>query len=189
MPNPIIVDDDHQLLGPPSDYDKIMQSLSTITSISSFDDVLSMFGLLHMPRVQRLGIAFGILTFVLTVCAVLTLLTLGGTWRRIEQQSRAGSSAIAPDSVSQRRGRALLMDRLLEMREWMMMTNYPSCGVVVGEEGGGRGGEGTTTTTPLTKMLMMAGPPNPRGIAPDDEGYEENYKAAYLRCQDKPGGG
>ena len=167
---------------PYSDLDKIRQSLGVITSISSIDDVLSAFGLLDMPRAQRLGIAFGVLTFALTIAAVLSLLTLGGTWTRIEQQARAGASACAPDAVSQRRGRALLMERLLEGRDWMMETNYPK------KKDGGDDDDATTSTTltPLTKMLMMAAPTEGGGMP---EGYEANYKAAYRRCQDKPGGG
>ena len=181
MPNPF---DDNPL----SDLDKIRQSLSLITSISSVDDVLSAFGLLDMPRAQRIGIAFGVLTFALTVAAVLALLTLGGTWKRIEQQARVGASASAPDSVTQRKRRALLMERLLEGRDWMMETNYPSGTGGEGEEGGGGGmaKNGDATLTPLTKMLMMAAPTEGGGMP---EGYEVNYKAAYRRCQDKPGGG
>ena len=183
---------------PLSDLDKIRQSLSLITSISSIDDVLSAFGLLDMPRAQRIGIAFGVLTFALTIAAVLSLLTLGGTWKRIEQQARVGASASAPDSVTQRKRRALLMERLLEGRDWMMETNYPPSGSrgerEGGEEGGGEGdgmakkknGDATLSLTPLTRMLMMAAPTEGGGMP---EGYEANYKAAYRRCQDKPGGG
>ena len=157
-----------------SDLEKIKQSLSSILSISSFDDVLATFGLLDMPQAQKYGIIFGICTFILTVVAVLTLLTLGGTWKRIEQQAKSGASATAPDSVTQRKRRALLLERLLEGRDWMMKTNYPR------DENGG-----TDVLTPLTKMLMTVAPKDTKDIP---EGYEENYKKAYRRCQDKPGG-
>ena len=157
-----------------SDLDKIKQSLSAITSISSIDDILAAFGLLDMPQAQKYGIMFGFITFILTVIAVLTLLTLGGTWKRIEQQAKAGASATAPDSVTQRKRRALLLERLLEGREWMLKTNYPE-----------KQGEKTKDLTNLTKMLMTVAPKE-KGDIP--EGYEENYKAAYRRCQDKPGG-
>ena len=103
---------------------------------------------------------------------MLTLLTLGGTWKRIEQQTKSGASATAPDSVTQRKRRALLLERLLEGREWMLKTNYPDYK---------RSGE----LTPLTKMLMTVAPKDKGDIK---DGYEENYKAAYRRCQDKPGG-
>lgn len=155
-----------------SDFDKVKQSLTAITSIASFDDVLAAFGLLDMPAAQKYGIIFGFVTFFLTVAAVLALLTLGGTWKRIEQQSKKGESATAPDSVTQRKRRALLLERLLESREWMMKTNYPEK-----EEKGGK-------FTNLTKMLMTVAPKE--GDVSKD--YEEIYKAAYRRCQDKPGG-
>lgn len=116
---------------------------------------------------------FGIITFVLTVIAVLTLLTLGGTWQRIEQQTKSGASATAPDSVTQRKRRALLLERLLEGREWMMKNNYPE-----------KEGKKSEKMSPLTTMLMTVAPKE--GDIP--EGYEENYKHAYRRCQDKPGG-
>ena len=103
---------------------------------------------------------------------MLTLLTLGGTWKRIEQQAKSGASATAPDSVTQRKRRALLLERLLEGREWMLKTNYPD---------DTRSGE----LTPLTNMLMTVAPKDKGDIK---DGYEENYKAAYRRCQDKPGG-
>ena len=158
-----------------SDLDKIKQSLSAITNIGSFDDVLATFGLLDMPSAQKYGIMFGILTFVLTVIAVLSLLTFGGTWKRIEEQAKFGASATAPDSVTQRKQRALLMERLLESREWMLRTNYP----VTDKERGDN-----EKHTPLTTMLMMEAP-----IAEEmTKEYENNYKAAYRRCQDKPGG-
>lgn len=157
-----------------SDLEKIKQSLAAITSIGSFDDVLATFGLLDMPSAQKYGIMFGILTFVLTVIAVLSLLTLGGTWKRIEEQAKCGASATAPDSVTQRKQRALLMERLLESREWMLKTNYPKT------ENVSKGDK----LTPLTNMLMMEAPI----VEKITKAYEENYKAAYRRCQDKPGG-
>jgi hypothetical protein len=126
-----------------------------------------------MPSAQKYGIMFGILTFVLTVIAVLSLLTFGGTWKRIEEQAKYGASATAPDSITQRKNRALLMERLLESREWMLKTNYPNAGKGKGDE-----------FTPLTTMLMMEAPIKGKIT----KVYEENYKAAYRRCQDKPGG-
>ncbi len=112
---------------------------------------------------------------MLTVIAVLSLLTFGGTWKRIEEQAKFGASATAPDSITQRKQRALLMERLLESREWMLRTNYPV------PEKERRDNE---KHTPLTTMLMMEAP-----IAEEmTKEYENNYKAAYRRCQDKPGG-
>lgn len=172
-----------------SDYDKILQSLSVVTSIKSVDDILS-FGLLDMPAAQKYGIAFGIVTFILTVIAVLSLLTLGGTWRRIEEQSRLGASSSAPDAVTQRKRRPLLLERLLEGREWMMSMNYPKDGP-------------RAKRANLTKMLMMVNPlgegkgGSSAGVSVDggtgggaelSAGYQKNYHSAYRHCQDKPGG-
>lgn len=139
-----------------------------------------------MPPAQKYGILFGCLTFSLTVIAVLTLLTLGGSWKRIEEQSQSLGGeyfdAIAPDSVIQRKRRPLLLERLLEEREWMVTTNY------------GYGHNATSSTTAakttdeftnLTKMLMNIAPTDKTNMP---EGYEENYIKAYKRCQDKPGG-
>ena len=112
--------------------------------------------------------------------AVLALLTMGGTWERIEQQAKSGASATAPDSVTQRKRRALLLERLLENREWMMKTNYPKSG-----EEEKQGGDAKKKFTNLTTMLMTQAPKEGEVIP---EGYEKNYKSAYRRCQDKPGG-
>ena len=161
-----------------SDLEKITQSLSFITSIKSFDDVLAIFGLLDMPQAQKYGIIFGIITFILTVIAVLTLLTLGGTWKRIEQQAKSGASATAPNSITQRKRRALLLERLLEEREYMMKTNYPEQKEKINEGG-------QLQLTSLTAMLMTVAPKDKRDMS---EGYEENYKGSYRRCQDQPGG-
>ncbi len=112
---------------------------------------------------------------MLTVIAVLSLLTFGGTWKRIEEQAKFGASATAPDSIKQRKQRALLMERLLESREWMLRTNYPETNKDRGDN---------EKLTPLTTMLMMEAPI----MEKITKEYEDNYKAAYLRCQDKPGG-
>mmetsp|Transcript_15568 Transcript_15568/g.31689 ORF Transcript_15568/g.31689 Transcript_15568/m.31689 type:complete len:480 (-) Transcript_15568:240-1679(-) len=173
----------------PSDLDKLRDALASITSISSTDDVLAAFGLLDMPAAQKYGIMFGFLTFALTVGAVLALLTLGGSWKRIEEQARSGESVSAPDAVTQRKRRALLLERLLEMREWMTETNYPekSNGNDKDEKNGTK-----SKFSALTRMLMMVTPEEveqkgkKKIIFP--ENYEEEYKAAYRRCQDKTGG-
>eukprot|EP00970_Alexandrium_tamarense_P017734 scaffold10958_cov193-Alexandrium_tamarense.AAC.2 len=92
---------------------------------------------------------------------------------RIEEQAKSGELVSAPDAITQRKKRALLLERLLENRDWMIKTNYPSDG------GSGSGFTG------LTRMLMTVAPVE--GEVPP-EGYEESYRGAYRRCQDKPGG-
>ncbi|KAL7463216.1 hypothetical protein ACHAXS_003595 [Conticribra weissflogii] len=175
----------------PSDLDKLRDALSSITSISTIDDVLAAFGLLDMPAAQKYGIMFGCLTFTLTVGAVLTLLTLGGSWKRIEEQERSGESVSAPDAVTQRKRRALLLERLLEMREWMLKTNYPEQNIRSGN-GDDEGNETRSKFTALTSMLMMVTPEEVEKKGKKEfvfpENYQEEYKAAYRRCQDKTGG-
>ncbi len=163
-----------------SDLDKLRDAFSQITSIGSLNDILAAFGLLDMPPAQKYGILFGCITFTLTVIAVLTLLTLGGSWKRIEEQATSGELVTPPDSVSQRKRRPLLLERLLEGREWMMKTNY-------GHNLHEYSNTTATTTefTNLTKMLMTVAPSNKATM---DKEYEANYIKAYKRCQDKPSG-
>ena len=158
-----------------SDIAKLRQSLSALTSIGSFEDFLAAFGLRDLPPAHQLGLVLGVATFALTCVAVLTLLTLGGSWRRIEQQGRAGASAGAPDAVTERTRRALLLERLLESRAWMLSNNYPTDAAEESDE---------TRPTPLADMLLMAKPVE--GRLP--EGYEKNYEEAYRACRDRPGG-
>jgi hypothetical protein len=153
-----------------SDIDKLKRALS---SISSANDILAAFGLHDMPAAQKYGILLGCIVFFVTVASVLILLTLGGSWKRIEEQAKSGELVSAPDAITQRKKRALLLERLLENRDWMIKTNYPSVG------GSGSGFTG------LTRMLMTVAPVE--GEVPP-EGYEESYRGAYRRCQDKPGG-
>ncbi|EJK56100.1 hypothetical protein THAOC_24079 [Thalassiosira oceanica] len=163
-------------MGDLSDLEKLQQSLAGVLAISSFDDVLAIFGLLDMPRAQKLGIVFGCITFALTVTAVLTLLTMGGTWKRIEEQTKSGELVTAPDSITQRKRRALLLERLLEARDRMIKINYPS---------NDNRSTGFAKSTPLTNMLMTSAPED-ENAAPAE--YTDSYKSAYRRCQDKPGG-
>ncbi|KAL7496717.1 hypothetical protein ACHAWT_007273 [Skeletonema menzelii] len=160
-----------------TDLEKLLHAFSTITSITSPNDILAAFGLLDLPVAQKYGIVFGCLTFTITVIAVLSLLYLGGSFQRMEEQAKSGELVTAPDSVTQRKRRPLLLERLLEGREWMLQKNY-----------GGqlRTKVGTNEEfTNLTKMLMTAAPLDRSSMSKD---YEENYIKAYKRCQDKPGG-
>jgi RimJ/RimL family protein N-acetyltransferase len=160
-----------------TDLDKLLHAFSTITSITSPNDILAAFGLLDLPIAQKYGIVFGCLTFTITVIAVLTLLYFGGSFQRIQEQAKSGELVTAPDSVTQRKRRPLLLERLLEGREWMMQTNY----------NGGTAKLVATNEqfTNLTKMLMTDAPKDKSSMSKE---YEENYIKAYKRCQDKPGG-
>ncbi|GFH54479.1 hypothetical protein CTEN210_10955 [Chaetoceros tenuissimus] len=178
-----------------SDLEKVLKSLEFITSVRSFDDVLSIFGLDNLPTAQKYGIIFGIITFTVTVSAVLALLVMGGSFKRIAEQAKTGGVSM-PDAIEERVTRPLLLERLLEAQEFLL-KKYPAV-------------QKTEGMTPLMKMLV--------NIAPDvakaqemtanfmvknesdkkkkdeklkafiPEGYEQNYISAYRRCQDKPGG-
>ena len=142
MPTPINPESD--------DLDKLKDALrSILESVSSFDNLLAAFGLHDMPRAQKYGILFGVIVFTCTVAAVITLLVLGGSFKRIAEQSGSGEATV-PDAVTARSGRPLLLERLLEAREWMMKTNYPTT-----NDGKHCDKDGHTN---LTKMLLNVAP-------------------------------
>ena len=157
-----------------SDLEKLSSALSILplTPTALFEA----FGLSTLPTAQKYGILLGILTFTLTVGTVLTLLTLGGSWKRMELQEASGEVVTAPDSVIQRKKRALILERLLENRDWMMgrYATYQH-----------HDSNTTTMTTPLTSLLMTLAPKNEKESTPT---YNTNYTKAYKRCQDQPGG-
>ena len=189
-----------------SDLEKVLKSLSFITSINSINDVFEAFGLDTLPTAQRYGILFGIATFTLTITTVMTLLILGGSFKRIAEQATGGGSTI-PAAIEERLNRPLLLERLLDSQE-RMIQNYPAETLTEG-------------LTNLTKMLMNVAPDVRKAqetmaslvqeedqILKEDvvkfskemeakkkeiqkfipEGYEANYIKAYRKCQDKPGG-
>jgi len=107
-----------------SDFDKLRQALSFLqfTSLTSWFGTL---GLADLPRAQRYGILFGFLTFVSTIIAVFVLLMLGGSFNRIKEQAKNGGKPLLPEIIQMRKNRPLLLERLLEARDWMLRTNYP----------------------------------------------------------------
>ncbi|EEC49682.1 predicted protein [Phaeodactylum tricornutum CCAP 1055/1] len=173
------------------DFEKLRKAFKEVTAIfGSFDNLLEAFGLADMPQAQRYGIAFGCLVFLLTVIAVLTLLTLGGTFKRLEEQAQTGDATLL-SSRDARAQRALLLERLLEGRE-RMVRNYPDPPT-------------TEKLTSLTKMLSNVAPQRLDGLSElanesvTEEKkreirryfpphYEENYVDAYRKCQERPGG-
>ena len=185
-----------------SDLEKLLEALSFITSIRSADDLFEVFGLATIPTAQKYGIFFGIATFTLTVITVITLLIMGGSFKRIAEQA-SGEASVIPGSIQERVNRPLLLERLLESQE-RMIQNYPAASLTEG-------------LTILTKMLLNIAPDVAKAkeltatlIDEDDvkddksrkelekkkeelkkfipDGYEENYVKAYRKCQDKPGG-
>lgn len=160
------------------DLEKLQIALAEITSMfGSVESLMEAFGLADMPVAQRYGIIFGCLVFVVTVTAVLTLLVLGGSFKRMEEQSVTGTATI-PSDYRSRLDRPLLLERLLDAQARLLKQNYP--------QGYQQRKEGPTN---LTKMLLNV-PPPPDGTtaATDDTGYMKNFVVAYRKCQDKPGG-
>ncbi len=187
-----------------SDMEKLMEALSSITSIRNFDDILALFGIVDLPTAQKYGIIFGCLVFTITISTVLTLLVLGGSFKRIEEQEKMGAHRAAmPGSVEERVSRPLLLERLLEAQA-RLMEKYTT------QEQANKTNN-SDEPTPLASMLMNVAPNVEKAkeymstmVDEKDEkvlqkrkdeakkflpeGYEENYVKAYRKCQDKPGG-
>jgi Na+/pantothenate symporter len=159
------------------DFEKLQLAFKELTStFGSMENLLEAFGLADLPSAQRYGIIFGFLVFVGTVTAVLALLTLGGSFERMAEQTKTGSVTIAHDFKA-RMDRPLLLERLLDSRERLMRQNYPNRA---------QRKEGCTN---LTKTLLNIPPPkNAKSEKDDKTGYMKNYVVAYRKCQDQPGG-
>ena len=125
---------------------------------------------------------------MLTVSSVVALLTFGGSFKRIAEQSAQGD-VIVPDVVTSRSGRPLLLERLLEARERMMTKNYEKP-------------QTSTSDSKLTKMVLNVDIGSGKVSDLVDEsvarektqerlippGYQAEYVEAYRKCQDKPFG-
>ena len=183
------------------DLEKLQKAFSELTeNFGSVENILDAFGLSDMPTAQRYGIIFGFLVFTGTVTAVMALLTLGGSFRRLAEQAETGESTVLTASEA-RKKRALLLEQLLEGRE-RMLTRYAPPAT-------------TSQPTLLTQLLLTQAPDAPLDGAtaavdenkpaneqwnnkkkPPSKGrsryipphYVENYTQAYRRCQDRPGG-
>jgi hypothetical protein len=173
------------------DFDKLRTAFTELTAMfGSVEDLLKAFGLADMPQAQRYGILFGCLVFITTVTAVVALLVMGGTMKRIQEQAETGDATMLSPQAA-RAQRALLLERLLEGRE-RMVRNYTEPSK-------------TEEFTSLTTMLMNVAPKTDElaELVSDDDKkekkkqeirryippyYEENYVASYRKCQDRPGG-
>lgn len=175
------------------DLEKLQKAFQQVTAaFGSADSILEAFGLANMPSAQRYGILFGFLVFVTTITAVLALLVLGGSFKRIAEQTVTGKPTLLT-STEVRKERPLLLETLLEGRERLQKNYSPPVW--------------TDQPTHLTQMLLNVAPdalddddddggdqtqkeeekksPNERHVPPY---YEENYSSAYRKCQDQPGG-
>lgn len=165
-----------------SDIDKIKSALGFV-QVPSVSLLLNGFGLSSLPLPQRVGILFGVFTFLFTVVAVILLLYLGGSFKRMKDQAKNGDKPLPHENIRVRENRPLLLERLLETRDWMLKTNYPNRTLKNG------------TTAPLLEMLLNTAPANHGNILDakvpiDDEtaqAYQKSYVHAYHRCVDKPG--
>lgn len=170
-----------------SDFEKLTKALGTLTgAFGSVDDLLAAFGLDNMPVAQRYGILFGVCVFTFTIIAVISLLVMGGTFKRIAEQSKTAAPTV-PDAITARKSRALLFERLLEMRDYMLQNNYTPVPPVKG-------------LTKLTEMLLNVSCKDVTNLVAEEAskrkdaeryippGYEANYRTAYQTCQDRPGG-
>lgn len=166
------------------DLEKLQDAFREITkAFGSFDDLMVAFGLADMPQAQRYGIVFGCMVFTLTITAVVMLLIFGGSFQRIAVQAETGDSTIrSPSEIRQQR--ALLYEQLLEGRQ-RMLEAYGKTQLTEG-------------FTNLTKMLLNVAPDPVDAVETNGssksksrfipKGYEENYRDAYMKCQDRPGG-
>ncbi|MEM1010151.1 MAG: hypothetical protein AAGJ35_14240 [Myxococcota bacterium] len=169
-----------------SDFDKLAQALGFLGNVNSVEDVLEIFGLASLPVAHRWGIVVGTIVFLVTVVSVLTLLVLGGSFQRIQEQEQTGEATV-PNPVSMRGQRPLLLERLIDARERMMSAySLPKL-----EE-----------PTHLMKIVLNQSIQVPKMADLTDEnahtrnigrskvppGYMEAYVEAYRKCQDKPGG-
>lgn len=174
------------------DMDKIRKALDFI-KLPSLISVLKGFSLNSVPHSQRVGILAGIAIFTCTVMSVILLLFFGGSFDRIKEQAKNGDKPLPHENIRVRENRPLLLERLLEAREWMLKTNYPSNGVVAKSEG-----TSNSSRTPLLQMLLNVSPPNHNPLQTgaialssnnDDVAmaYQKDYVHAYYRAIDKPG--
>ena len=196
-----------------SDWEKLTKAMSTLTGLfTSFDDMLEAFGLAGMPAAQRYGIFFGFCVFIGTVIAVLFLLVKGGSFQRMAEQSNAAGMVRIPDVTQARTDRPLLYDHYLEARDRMVKNNYPPVkrsteataltkmilnppirGIsdLIDEDedeknGSKNGNKKENAAKKTQKKKNGNGNKTVDRWVPD--GFEEDYKEAYLKCLEKPWG-
>lgn len=148
-----------QLINDSSDFEKLMEAMSVLNKMRSLEDILESVGLANLPTAQKYGILFGICVFCLTLTAVMALLTLGGTFKRISEQSENNQPTVI-DPINARLNRPLIMEDLLEKRFYARK---------------------------LQEKLQNLKPPKSKDDHRARE-YELNYIDAYRTCQDQPGG-
>jgi hypothetical protein len=196
------------------DLEKLRRAFTEIFSrFGSLESLLESVGLAELPTAQRYGILFGFAVFSLTIAAVLALLTFGGTFRRIAEELQTGqpSSIQAPHDL--RSQRALLLEQLLEGRE-RMKNGYPDPPTTEGwtvltrrlvneapraisnddeeldDDDKERKEDDLDSSVKKERRRKVGGGQNGGGVVSRyvPPLYQENYAAAYRKCQDRPGG-
>jgi len=166
---------------PTSDLDKL---LSAFASLQSAEDIFDVFGVGNLPQAQKYGILLGITTFVVTVSSVIGLLVAGGSFKRIADQAEDGVEVSIPNSIEERLGRPLLLERLLEASE-RMRKSYRDGDAVVATDGGDGDKRETKEFTILTKMLMNIAPDVEKAQAKMAGLVEENKTRAKKNRKNK----
>ena len=197
-----------------SDWEKLQLVWREMSQkMGSLHDILEAFGVADLPVAQRYGILFGCLVFVITVSSVIVLLVVGGSFRRMAEQSEAGTTCITPSEA--RAQRPLLLESLLESRERLLRRYQQQ------QKQKQQSRSSSHLYTPLTRLLLQQAPDAPLEDDDDDDVdtdenatpnqdpskhtnknnstsskgeryippmYQEHYLEAYRTCQDKPGG-
>jgi hypothetical protein len=125
------------------DIEKLRVAFAELKKLGSVENLLEAFGLSGMPQAQRYGIFFGLVVFSCTLTAVIGLLVMGGSFKRIAEQADTGE-ATRLTATDQRAHRALLLERLLDGRERLNKNYSPE--------------PTTENLTNLTKMLCNEAP-------------------------------
>ena len=175
----------------------------THLKFGSVESFLEAIGLSDMPQAQLYGILFGCIVFILTVSTVLALLFFGGSFQRIVEQSQPDAATANMSAEETRMNRALLLERLLDSRQYLFQRNYneEDGKVDTSNKKNGCYKAEIGYYTNLTKMLLNVKPPSKDGKEEEQskanldterleeiETYKQNYVIAYRKCQDKPGG-
>ena len=179
-----------------SDWDKLQLALETLTTQlgltgngSVASDVMDFWT--NLPVAQQYGIVLGCITFTCTVGTVLLLLIWGGSFQRMQQQAITGQATLL-SPTQERQERPLLLQHLLDAREYMMKLQQHGQ-----QQTTNANNKDAATLTPLTTMLLNVVPPhlnkkqtkqNQQEQKEELETYERLYKVAYRSCQDAPGG-
>ena len=139
-----------------NDMDKLRQAIQhLITHFGSLEKLWHSMGLTHLPMAQQYGIFWGCLTFTCTIGIVVLLLLVGGSFQRIQEQSKNKTNT----SNTTYEQRPLLMEHLLAVRKWMTKRNYSSNKNNKDKPQNDDDDDDDIIMSPLTTMLCNVVPP------------------------------